>query len=57
MGTQKPGEWANTLIARFEEQVRLNNNLFEYMTAFDGINIFFSFLNKTLHRYLIHSSY
>lgn len=21
MGTQKPGEWANSLIARFEEQV------------------------------------
>lgn len=23
MATQKPGEWANTLILRFEEQVRL----------------------------------
>lgn len=22
MATQKPGEWANTLIVRFEEQVR-----------------------------------
>lgn len=23
MGTQKPGEWANSLIARFEEQVNI----------------------------------
>lgn len=25
MGTQKPGEWANSLIARFEEQVSVKN--------------------------------
>lgn len=24
MATQKPGEWANTLIVRFEEQVSAN---------------------------------
>lgn len=27
MGTQKPGEWANSLIARFEEQVNQTSHV------------------------------
>lgn len=31
MGTQKPGEWANTLIARFEEQVIIDIVIFLFI--------------------------
>lgn len=38
MATQKPGEWANTLITRFEEQVSnplttCNNENFYYLNC------------------------
>lgn len=28
MATQKPGEWANSLLARFEDQVIVKNEIF-----------------------------
>lgn len=31
MGTQKPGEWANSLIARFEEQVSFTKIIFLFI--------------------------
>lgn len=45
MATQKPGEWANTLITRFEEQVSnslnsCNYGKYYYKTAHLLINIY-----------------
>lgn len=35
MATQKPGEWANTLIVRFEEQVGVFNKIFYINNGFE----------------------
>lgn len=44
MATQKPGEWANTLISRFEEQVRVVYLLFYESMFLENLHLLINIL-------------